>query len=266
WAFNERVVAEAIVRCPRPVVAAIGHETDVTIAELVADLRCATPTQAAVRLTPDRVALSEEWSFTRRRLERSCSRLLARGRERVARIEARPTVRDASRLISPASERIERSANALRSAMRAGLVSEARRLAVAEARLQRAPRTRASRGGVRLGAAASRLEHAIRRRLEPTGWSSRARALDRAMGACRARASERLASRARELEAVSPLATIRRGFTITLDDKGRALRSAASVAPGQRIRTVFADGEVDSRADAEGGRMGDQMDLFGGGG
>lgn len=53
-AFNDRAIAEAIVRCPVPVVAAIGHETDTSIAELVADERCATPTQAAVRLTPDR--------------------------------------------------------------------------------------------------------------------------------------------------------------------------------------------------------------------
>ena len=57
WAFNARIVAEAIVNCLVPVVAAIGHETDVTIAELVADLRCATPTQAAMRIAPDGAAL-----------------------------------------------------------------------------------------------------------------------------------------------------------------------------------------------------------------
>lgn len=56
WAFNERVVADALLRCEVPVVAAIGHETDTTIAELVADLRCSTPTQAAAVLVPDRTA------------------------------------------------------------------------------------------------------------------------------------------------------------------------------------------------------------------
>ncbi|MCA9289351.1 MAG: exodeoxyribonuclease VII large subunit, partial [Phycisphaerales bacterium] len=60
WAFNEKPVAAAIVACPVPVVAAIGHETDVTIAELVADERAATPTQAAMRLIPDRAALGEQ--------------------------------------------------------------------------------------------------------------------------------------------------------------------------------------------------------------
>src|SRR5690606_204724 len=68
WAFNERVVAEAIVRCDIPVVAAIGHETDTTIAELVADERCATPTQAAMRLTPDRASLDEQLAQLHRRL------------------------------------------------------------------------------------------------------------------------------------------------------------------------------------------------------
>ncbi len=59
WTFNERVVAEAIVRSPIPVVAAIGHEVDFTIAELVADERAATPTQAAMKVTPDTPALLE---------------------------------------------------------------------------------------------------------------------------------------------------------------------------------------------------------------
>ncbi|MDF1870954.1 MAG: exodeoxyribonuclease VII large subunit, partial [Phycisphaerales bacterium] len=57
WAFNEPIVAKAIHDCPVPIVAAIGHETDTTIAELVADERAATPTQAAMNLSPDRDAL-----------------------------------------------------------------------------------------------------------------------------------------------------------------------------------------------------------------
>jgi exodeoxyribonuclease VII large subunit len=60
WAFNELAVAEAVRRCELPVVAAIGHETDTTIAELVADVRCATPTQAAMTLLPDAGALLEQ--------------------------------------------------------------------------------------------------------------------------------------------------------------------------------------------------------------
>ncbi|MEM9084157.1 MAG: exodeoxyribonuclease VII large subunit, partial [Planctomycetota bacterium] len=68
WGFNERPVADAILNCKIPVVAAIGHETDTTVAELVADLRCATPTQAAMRLTPDRDALFQQVNALKARL------------------------------------------------------------------------------------------------------------------------------------------------------------------------------------------------------
>ena len=60
WAFNERVVADAVYACGLPIVAAIGHETDTTVAELVADVRCATPTQAAMTLVPEREALHHQ--------------------------------------------------------------------------------------------------------------------------------------------------------------------------------------------------------------
>ena len=64
WAFNERIVAETVFRCMIPVVAAIGHESDVTIIELVADLRAATPTQAIMRLIPDARELNRRDSIT----------------------------------------------------------------------------------------------------------------------------------------------------------------------------------------------------------
>ncbi len=68
WAFNERIVAEALFNSPLPVVAAIGHETDTTIAELVADVRAATPTQAAMMVTPNRSDLSAQLDQLQRRL------------------------------------------------------------------------------------------------------------------------------------------------------------------------------------------------------
>lgn len=111
WTFNEVEVARAVLESPIPVVCAIGHETDVTIAELVADERCATPTQAAMRLTPDRAALAEQTARARGRLDAALRRagidamrqhravgrravmgmrhLLASQRVRLAKLEAR---------------------------------------------------------------------------------------------------------------------------------------------------------------------------------
>ncbi|MFN9971524.1 MAG: exodeoxyribonuclease VII large subunit, partial [Phycisphaerae bacterium] len=98
WCFNERAVADAIHRCTVPLVAAIGHETDTTIAELVADERCATPTQAAMRLTPDTSELLRQLDSTQRRLVTA----LARGAE----LASRDIDRAADRLESAALESV----------------------------------------------------------------------------------------------------------------------------------------------------------------
>src|SRR5690606_29352095 len=90
WAFNERVVAEAIVQCPLPVVAAIGHETDTTIAELVADERCATPTQAAMRLSPDRAELTRQLSSVQRRLRADLGKQVTSARRLLDSLAGRP--------------------------------------------------------------------------------------------------------------------------------------------------------------------------------
>ncbi|MEQ9616475.1 MAG: exodeoxyribonuclease VII large subunit [Phycisphaerales bacterium] len=82
WAFNERPVADALLECAVPVVAAIGHETDTTIAELVADERASTPTQAAMRLSPDRLALLEQIDRRDRQLLRALNRFLSDKRDR----------------------------------------------------------------------------------------------------------------------------------------------------------------------------------------
>lgn len=77
WAFNERIVADALYRCRLPIVAAIGHETDYTVAEMVADQRASTPTQAAMMLIPDRAALEEQVNQLRQRMAILTHRLVA---------------------------------------------------------------------------------------------------------------------------------------------------------------------------------------------
>lgn len=83
WAFNERIVAQAVYDCQLPIVAAIGHETDTTVAELVADVRCATPTQAAMTLIPDRAGLSHQIGQLASRLTLVQQRHLTHARQRI---------------------------------------------------------------------------------------------------------------------------------------------------------------------------------------
>jgi len=127
WAFNEEVLARAIAACPIPVVSGVGHETDFTIADFVADLRAPTPTAAAALASPDREALLEAVGGLRRRLARDLRRGLETRAQRVDGL--------ARRLLTPA-QRVERQrrelagiARRMSSATRRGLADGVRHLA-----------------------------------------------------------------------------------------------------------------------------------------
>lgn len=126
WAFNERAVADAIFDCALPVVAAIGHETDTTIAELVADLRCATPTQAAMTLVPDRAVLGDQVDQLGRRLALSLGRRLEVSRHRLDAAARHPLFLRPQRLVDDARQRADQLDKQLRAAL-PRRVSEARR-------------------------------------------------------------------------------------------------------------------------------------------
>jgi exodeoxyribonuclease VII large subunit len=148
WAYNEEVVARAIVASRLPVVSGIGHETDFSIADFVADLRAATPTAAAVAASPDRETLLEQLAATRRRLERDMERKLERGMQRVDLARRR--------LLTPA-ERLARS--------RERLAEYGRRMRRALPDVEAARRENA-RWSARLRAAAERNRQVRASRLE----------------------------------------------------------------------------------------------------
>lgn len=227
WAFNERIVAEAIVRCPVPVVAAIGHETDTTIAELVADERCATPTQAAMRLTPDRAALGRQVTSVSRRLSLQMAQLVRYQDQRLAGFARHPLLADPHEIVVRAGER---------------LASHARRLdAAADSRLVRA--------GARLDRARGGLD-----RNRPTAIYSRLLSrLATLVARLAAGGNETLRARRaaldgaqRHLSAVSPVRVLERGYSVTVADNGRIVKSKDDVKAGQRLRTHVADGSFGS--------------------
>ncbi|MEQ8770674.1 MAG: exodeoxyribonuclease VII large subunit [Phycisphaerales bacterium] len=227
WAFNERIVAEAIVDCRLPVVAAIGHESDTTIAELVADVRCSTPTQAAVRLVPDREALTRELdTYTRRARESLRSRL----RFEVQRLESlgkTPTLADPRGPILVHRDRVAVLRRRLGQAVEGALARAGRRVDRATVRLERhRPAVAHERRSARVGALSDRLRRAGALLLE--------------------RSASDVESLSRELDAVGPGQVLARGYSVTLDASGRPVRSVGGVTPGVRVTTRVADGSFES--------------------
>jgi exodeoxyribonuclease VII large subunit len=227
WAFNERVVAEAVLNCPIPVVAAIGHETDTTIAELVADERAATPTQAAMRVTPDARALLEQVSGLEGRLRAAALRMVRYERERVRSASRHPVLADPAALVRAAAERVENAARHLRSAGRERIRGGRQRLERAGAMLEA---IRPAKVLVERRAMLGQVEARLRQAGQRAAMERRAR----------------LEALARELDAVGPAGVLARGYSVTVLEDGRIVRSAMEVAPGDRITTRVADGQFGS--------------------
>jgi exodeoxyribonuclease VII large subunit len=224
WAFNERTVAEAIVKCSIPVVAAIGHETDTTIAELVADERCATPTQAAMRLTPDREALLREVASTQSRLHFVLGRRV--------RLEQVDRTNDARHLMAT---------------VRSRLLEERSRLDRALGGIDRShPRAVYAQLLERIELAQARMRSAMDRRLVEAGPTPLLSSLRREAIQHTSRSRDRLAAAEKQLRGVGPLRVLERGYSVTLRADGRAVRAPHEVRDGDLIETRLAEGSIRS--------------------
>ena len=250
WAFNERVVADAIFRCRLPIVAAIGHESDLTVAELVADLRAATPTQAAMRLVPDATELHRQVDHLASRLHLLHRRRLERARERLESLARHESFRRPEAVLVPLRDRLDHF----------------------EAQLHLLQRRRLEQARERLAALAQHLHRTARYRLDRRGDLERFRVgLDRAVRHRLARQADHLGQLERRLRAVDPTEVLRRGFSYTTDGAGDLVRSTGDVTDGDVLVTHLVDGEVRSTVGdgrpargrgkrRDGGRP--QMDLF----
>ncbi|MEW6071759.1 MAG: exodeoxyribonuclease VII large subunit [Planctomycetota bacterium] len=228
WAFNELPVAEAIWRASVPVVTGIGHETDTTLADLVADHRAHTPTDAAQTVIPDRAALLSALARAGSYLMAAADAALAAREERLARAAARPVLRGAGWLLDERGRELAHLSGRLAQAAQAGGREAALRIAALSSRLQRrAPREALAGWERRLVGAGERL------------LARGVRAADRS--------GERLRLAAGRLEAISPLAVLARGYSVTQRAAtGEALTSAAGVAVGEEILTRLHRGSVRS--------------------
>ncbi|HEY6458009.1 MAG TPA: exodeoxyribonuclease VII large subunit [Steroidobacteraceae bacterium] len=212
WAFNDEGVARAIRACAIPVVSGIGHEIDFTIADFVADVRAPTPSGAAEVVVPDR----QELLSTLRRIG---ERLIQSGRREL---------RTASQLLAHLRHRLQRMHPGVR------LSHSAQRLDELEQRMRKALQARFQQQILRLSHADARnaqlrmrLQHALQRRLQAS--------------------IHRLNLAQHKLDAVSPLATLARGFAVVTRADGSLITDAGTVAVGDEIRALVLRGALRAR-------------------
>jgi exodeoxyribonuclease VII large subunit len=225
WAFNEEVVARAIRASALPVVVGVGHESDVTIADFAADLRAATPTAAAELVAPDVDSLRDAVAARLQRL----------GQRHRARLQG-------------AAQRLDYALRGL-ATPRAPFASLDSRLAATRARLAAAAARALADGSARLSAQRTRWW-----RSRPLAGSARLTELRHrlgllASGAVQARAL-RLHPLAARLVSLDPLAVLRRGYAIALDESGKAVTQANALELGASLRLVLAAGAAGVRVES----------------
>ncbi|MCH2133237.1 MAG: exodeoxyribonuclease VII large subunit [Phycisphaerales bacterium] len=235
-AFNDRRVAEAVFQARTPIVAAIGHESDTTIIELVADVRASTPTHAVTLLLPDQEDVHARFEALRHRLDQASWRVVRRQVDRLSVAPAR-----LNRAVRGRLDRLEMMTESLATRLTAArpdrvIPVRRRQLQVFQERLQ------------------SAMERHLRSRLQPAEVHQRLR---QGMARLLRGRREHVESLGRALSAVDPLAVLERGYSITTDAQGRAVRSSKTVAEGDELMTRVAAGTIRSRVEIAEAAQGD---------
>lgn len=224
WCFNEEVLARAIANCPIPVVSAVGHETDFTIADFVADLRAPTPTAAIELTTPDAAELLARLEGTEQNLHRRLRQSLQMAQLRL-RAAIQGKLSRPAEILAPFQQKIDMLAEELSQIGRQRLQSAHERLNTTEAHLS--PRI-IHRG---IDAAHQRLTTAEQ-------------SLRRSFSAALHRAGAKLDTLEARLAAASPQHALKRGFALVRGADGKPALNAAEFSPGDEVSICLAQGQL----------------------
>lgn len=229
WCFNEEVVARAIAACTIPVISGVGHQTDFTICDFVADLRAPTPSAAAELLVRPKADFANAVATLASDLEEILSARLENCRARLAAARGNRVFVEPAHLTESFMQRIDglshRAAAALDGTFRDG-------------------RDRVSAAASALRERKARFVPEMRARLE-----NRSARMGHAAAVRIARARAAFGGASRQLSALNPLAVLERGYSVTVREDGHIVRSPDDAPPGERLTTRLAHGEVHSVVD-----------------
>ncbi|EBU1173207.1 exodeoxyribonuclease VII large subunit, partial [Salmonella enterica] len=227
WSFNDERVARAIFASRIPVVSAVGHETDVTIADFVADLRAPTPSAAAEIVSRNQQELLRQIQSAQQRLGMAMDYYLANRSRRFTQIFHRLQQQHPQLRLARQQTALERLRQRMGFALEARIKQATQRQQRVSQRLsQQNPQPRIHRAQSRIQQLEYRLTENIRSRLSEQ--------------------RERFGNAVTHLEAVSPLATLARGYTVSTTTNGKVLKKIKQVNAGDIMTTRLEDGWLES--------------------
>jgi exodeoxyribonuclease VII large subunit len=227
WPFNEEVVARSIYASKLPIISAVGHETDFTIADFVADLRAATPTAAAELAVPHHLELRQQIHHYMQRLIQHIQDQVQRRRLALTRIARSPFLTQPHRQLLQPTERLDRLKEQLLFRMR----SRIQRYVEKTGRLEKV--LAKHHPGQHIHVARARLDRARTSLLQTLRTSIK-------------EDKNRLNSHIRQLDALSPLKVMQRGYSLVYDEKETTLiKSISQIQPGDVLKIRMTDGQID---------------------